>query len=143
MFQLQKKEFIELGKRHDNLETIRDSPPMGMGVENWRNTIDLFGDPKYKKRCEVNKKNREKQLFANRGGSASYSSWSFKKNVEALETYAHAHTLPDGTFASPLEEENFNFHNRMSIRVVAFNSNETSTLVIEFVYIHGLSFNCL
>ncbi|KAJ0734419.1 putative transposase, Ptta/En/Spm, plant [Helianthus annuus] len=103
-----KKEFIELGKRHDNLETIRCNPPTGMGVENWRKTIDLFGDPKYKKRCEVNKKNREKQLFANRGGSASYSSWSFKKNVEALETYAHAHTLPDGTFASPLEEENFN-----------------------------------
>ncbi|KAF5775869.1 hypothetical protein HanXRQr2_Chr13g0616871 [Helianthus annuus] len=73
-----KKEFIELGKRHDNLETIRGSPPTGMGVENWRKTIDLFGDPKYK-----------------------------KKNVEALETYAHAHTLPDGTFASPLEEENF------------------------------------
>ncbi|KAJ0820873.1 hypothetical protein HanPSC8_Chr16g0713181 [Helianthus annuus] len=31
-----------------------------------------------------------------------------ESNVEALETYAHAHTLPDGTFASPLEEENFN-----------------------------------
>ncbi|KAJ0674125.1 hypothetical protein HanLR1_Chr12g0436501 [Helianthus annuus] len=45
---------------------------------------------------------------ASLGGSASYSSWSFKKNVEALDTYAHAHTLPDGTFASPLEEENFN-----------------------------------
>ncbi|KAJ0899407.1 putative transposase, Ptta/En/Spm, plant [Helianthus annuus] len=103
-----KKEFIKLGKQHDNLETIRDRPPTGMGVENWRKTIDLFGDLKYIKRCEVNKKNREKQRFANRGGSASYSSWSFKKNVEALETYAHAHTLPDGTFASPLEEENFN-----------------------------------
>ncbi|MFS7984079.1 hypothetical protein Hanom_Chr11g00982281 [Helianthus anomalus] len=76
-----KREFINLGKRHDNLETIRDTPPTGMGVENWRKTIDLFSDLKYIKRCE---------------------------NVEALETYAHVHTLPDGTFASPLEEENFN-----------------------------------
>ncbi|KAM0063173.1 hypothetical protein Hdeb2414_s0003g00087961 [Helianthus debilis subsp. tardiflorus] len=51
-----KREFIDLGKRHDNLETIRDTPPTGMGVENWRKTIDLFSDPKYIKRCEVNKK---------------------------------------------------------------------------------------
>ncbi|KAJ0735452.1 hypothetical protein HanPI659440_Chr11g0432291 [Helianthus annuus] len=65
---MEKREFIDLRKRNDNLETIRDTPPTGMGVENWRKTIDLFSDPKYIKRCEVNKKNREKQQFANRGG---------------------------------------------------------------------------
>ncbi|MFS7953648.1 hypothetical protein Hanom_Chr07g00621131 [Helianthus anomalus] len=155
-----------------------------MGVENWRKTIDLFGDPKYIKSCEVNQKNREKQKIANRGGSASYSSWSFKKNMDALETYAHAHTLPDGTFASPLEEENFvSFCLKYNSYIYIFkNSNRhiiiyiyiiyrfefckclqrifaigcrfvlllstvtkrpICTLVIEFVYIHGLSFNYL
>ncbi|MFS7917868.1 hypothetical protein Hanom_Chr03g00194221 [Helianthus anomalus] len=68
---MEKREFIDLGKQHDNLDTIRDTPPTGMGVENWRKTIDLFSDPKYIKRCEVNKKqNREKQQFANRKGVA-------------------------------------------------------------------------
>ncbi|KAM0006492.1 hypothetical protein Hdeb2414_s0171g00822191 [Helianthus debilis subsp. tardiflorus] len=97
-----KKEFIKLGKRHDNLETIRGSPPTGMGVENWRKTIDLFGDPKYIKRCEVNQKIVKSNNSQTTGGRHHIA------NVEALETYAHAHTLPDGTFASPLEEENFN-----------------------------------
>ncbi|MFS7913634.1 putative transcription factor AP2-EREBP family [Helianthus anomalus] len=97
-----KKEFIKLGKQHDNLETIRDNLPTGMGVENWRKTIDLFGDLKCIKRCEVNKKKIVKSNSSQTAGGRHHIA-----NVEALETYAHAHTLPDGTFASPLEEENF------------------------------------
>ncbi|CAI9284944.1 unnamed protein product [Lactuca saligna] len=99
-----KSKFIDM---LEGAEAARARPPVGMDSTRWSATIDHFLTDTHCKRSSVNKECRKKQVVKNRGGTCSYSSASFKNNLNKLEVFHRAHVNKQGEFVDPLVEEQY------------------------------------
>ncbi|KAK9048083.1 hypothetical protein SSX86_001424 [Deinandra increscens subsp. villosa] len=102
-----KKLFMDNGG-YDDVDRARAYKPHGMEEGPWNKAIDYFLSDGHRRRSEVNKANRQKQRYINRGGSSSFSSYAYKQSKSRLETFKAAHTDKDGNFYEPLAEEDYN-----------------------------------
>ncbi|KAJ0570995.1 putative transposase, Ptta/En/Spm, plant [Helianthus annuus] len=78
-----------------------------MAKENWHKAIRCFLTPEHIKRSLANAACRGKQRYANRGGSSSHASTSFKESLQRLEVFYKTHTDKDGNFSSSVAEEDY------------------------------------
>ncbi|CAI9269660.1 unnamed protein product [Lactuca saligna] len=81
--------------------------PKRRGMTRWNATIDRFLTEKHRKRSAGNKEFRKKQVVNNRGGTCSYGSACFKKNLNRLEVFHRTHVNKRGEFVDPLVEEQY------------------------------------
>ncbi|KAK9070323.1 hypothetical protein SSX86_010724 [Deinandra increscens subsp. villosa] len=98
---------VSEAERNALYEHLRVNAPRNGGGA-WNKAIDYFLSDGHRRRSEVNKANRQKQRYINRGGSASFSSYAYKQSKSRLETFKSAHIDKDGNFYEPLAEADYN-----------------------------------
>ncbi|MFS8017751.1 putative transposase, Ptta/En/Spm, plant [Helianthus anomalus] len=95
------------GGGYADIERARNKVPEDMTKENWNKSIHHFLTPEHIKRTLAIATCRGNQRYANRGGSSSYASTSFKESLQRLEMFHKTHTDKDGNFSSSVAEEDY------------------------------------
>ncbi|GMY18484.1 Transposase, Ptta/En/Spm, plant [Fagus crenata] len=101
-------------KEAQNVEEAKANVPSGLSEDRWHRLCDLFNDKKWKDKSNRNTKNRVGMKSNHTCGSKSFISHLEEvkkkngKNIGAVERYKMFHTKKDGSFVTPLCEENYN-----------------------------------
>ncbi|XP_052626857.1 uncharacterized protein LOC111916108 [Lactuca sativa] len=95
------KEYFMLVGGYEDIPRAIANPPEGMEVDKWKKAVEYFQTNEHIIASEKNKKIREMQTNANRGGRA------LKQNLKRVETFRKAHTDKNDVFVTTEAEQQY------------------------------------